>query len=397
MEITQGKQRFIDWDTLNKDSVQFVTAMLVGNNFCLVVYGLFAGKVILEYLHFDWIVSNPLILLLAQMLISTPIIILIAEFLPKLLGYRYNMYTLSILMPIASLIYRLFKFMGGNAITSWCSSFIFSQAKKSKYTGHIQKSKNQKKKKLQDIFRLEGEEIDQSNYLGMLMRMSENALGFDQLRVRNCMISSMNIKSFAINGSLEDLRAKFVETGFSRILIYENAMDTFIGYVHAFDMIKQEPKDIRAILIDIPKVFESMSIKEALRELTKSHKSLALVMDEYGNTSGLVSVEDMIEQIFGDIKDEHDKVSKEGNSSGIQELSKGKKYVVEARVKIEVLNEFAGLGLPISHEYETLAGFILNSTQDIPSVGDHLVLGEFHIEILEATRSAIRKVLLKKK
>ena len=391
MEISQRKRKSVNWHVVNKESVQFITAMLVGNSFCLVVYGFFAGKFITDSIQIHWITSNALLSLLAQVLISTPIIILMAEFLPKLLGYRYNRATLKILMPAAFWIYRSFKFLGINALTSSISNAVLRRGSNGEVPD-LQNTQDDRKKKFQDL--LQAEEGVQPD-LRMLMQMSKKTLGFDKLRVRDCMIPSVHIKALEVSESAQALQEKFAETGLSRIIIYERNMDKVLGYAHTFDMIKQTPKDIRSILIHLPRFFETVSVKEALKQLTASQKSIALVMDEYGNTSGLVGVEDMIEQIFGEIKDEHDELHERKNKEvEVRRLSKGE-YIVQARIKLEDLNALTGLNLPTSEEYETLAGLILHSKQDIPKNKERLTLYGVHIEILKATHSAIHQVALK--
>lgn len=295
----QGRSQVVDWDALGQDPVRFITAMLVGNNLCLVMYGLFAGEFTLSIFQSYGIELRGISSFLVQVLVSAPIVIVVAEFLPKIFGYRYHTQLLLFLMPVAFRFYQVLEYLRINLFMSWLSGYVLHRSSVRDRKSVVQKEQ------LKDVFH--SESGDTSSYFGMLMKMSENTLEFDRLRVGDCMIPAREVKAVEVDEHVDKLRLKFEETGRSRILIYDGTMENVLGYVHAFDMIKNIPKDIRAIsLRKLPEYDESERAQEALKKLRTSNNNIALVLGAKGKTAGLVSIEDIIEKIVGEIEDEHD-------------------------------------------------------------------------------------------
>ena len=227
----------------------------------------------------------------------------------------------------------------------------------------------------------ENDEIDYE------VRLFQNALNFSKVIARDCMIPRNEIVSVEIGESIEDLKKMFTETGLSKILVYRDSIDNIIGYTHSFELLK-EPASIKSILLPINIVPETVTVDKALNDLLESNRSIAVVVDEFGGTSGMFTTEDIMEEIFGEIEDEHD----------VEELTEqvleDGSYVFSARIEIDYLNEKYKLKIPESEEYETLAGYIINAMEDIPDALDLLEIDEFDMRILEVSENRIDLVKL---
>ncbi len=339
-----------------KQPAKFIGAMLLGNNIALVIYSIVMAK-FLEPIVIAYIADNELVVLLIQTIISTMVVLFFAEFLPKTL-FRINpnkVLTIAavpltiiyyILLPftyftvgISNLILNLFK------VDTSESDLAFSKIDLEDFVANIYESQE------------EGEDVDSE------IQIFKNALGFADVKVRECMVPRAEITALEIGGSIEELQLKFIETGLSKILIYRDSIDNIIGYAHSKELFKQ-PKSIRAILLPVSIVPEVMSANEMLKKSLKERRSVAVVVDEFGGTSGILTIEDIIEEIFGEIEDEHDK----------EELLEIKVaddvYQFSARIEIDYLNEKYKLNLPGSEEYETLGGFIISIHESIPEKGE---------------------------
>jgi CBS domain containing-hemolysin-like protein len=216
----------------------------------------------------------------------------------------------------------------------------------------------------------------------------QNALDFDKVKVRDCLIPRTEIVALDVSDEVEALRDKFYETGLGKILIYRGSIDEIIGYVHSFELFKK-PKSIRNILLPVPIVPETMPARELLNMLLSEHKSLAVVVDEFGGTAGLVTVEDVIEEIFGDIEDEHD------SEERVEEILAEDKYRFSARLEIDYINTTYKLDLPEGDDYETLGGLVVKVHESIPEVGERIVYEHFTFTIVRSTSRRIEEVILK--
>jgi putative hemolysin len=339
-----------------KQPAKFIGAMLLGNNIALVIYSVVMAK-FLEPIVITYIADNELIVLLIQTIISTMVVLFFAEFLPKTL-FRINpnkVLTIAaipltiiyyILLPftyftvgISNLILKLFK------VDTSESDLAFSKIDLEDFVANIYESQE------------DGEDVDSE------IQIFKNALGFADVKVRECMVPRAEITALEIENSIEELQLKFIETGLSKILIYRDSIDNIIGYAHSKELFKQ-PESIKAILLPVSIVPEVMSANEMLKKSLKERRSVAVVVDEFGGTSGILTIEDIIEEIFGEIEDEHDK----------EELLEIKVaddvYQFSARIEIDYLNEKYKLNLPESEEYETLGGFIISIHESIPEKGE---------------------------
>jgi putative hemolysin len=229
---------------------------------------------------------------------------------------------------------------------------------------------------------------DQEAEMQTEMRIFKNALDFTEVKVRECMIPRTEVVALSINEPIEKLRSLFIKTKLSKILIYQDTLENIIGFTHSFEIFKN-PKDISSILLPISIVPEAMPASELLNTFTEQHKSIALVVDEFGQTSGMVTIEDVMEEIFGEIHDEHD------TDEMIERQLGEKEYIFSGRLEIDYLNEKYGLNIPASDAYETLAGFIFHHHESVPSPKEEISIAPFVITILHVKDRRIEQVKLK--
>jgi putative hemolysin len=363
---------------------QFIGTMLVGNNIALVVYGVFMAEAlqphILDVLPSNY--QNEATLLIIQTVISTFLILITGEFLPKvlfrinpnkmleifalpILFFYYLLYPVVYLIRIFSeqVLRRIFK------IESFEAKTIFGRMDLDHFIQEIKSDSENDTGKTSEI------------------EMFQNALAFNEIRVRECMIPRTEIVAQSIDSDIEDLRLLFAETGLSRILIYRDNIDNIIGFVHSYEMFKQ-PKSIQSVILPVTIVPESMPARELLTLFTQQHKSIALVVDEFGGTAGIVTMEDVIEEIFGEIDDEHD----------VEDLTEKQlnenEYIFSGRLEIDYLNREYQLRLPEDENYETLAGLIIHHHESIPDVNDVIILEPYQFTILQVSDTKIDQVKL---
>ena len=229
---------------------------------------------------------------------------------------------------------------------------------------------------------MKGENIDSE------IQIFQNALEFHKVKAREVMVPRTEIIAVDIHQTVPVLKKVFIETGFSKIIVYKNSLDNIIGYVHAFELFKK-PRTIKSILLPVEIVPESMLIGDVLNALMKKQKSIAVVLDEYGGTSGIITVEDVVEELFGEIEDEHD------NQELLEERVSKNEFNLSARLEVDYLNEEYGLNIPKEEAYETLGGFIINHTENIPAKEEVVVVDDFFIKIIKASSTKIDDVYLK--
>jgi putative hemolysin len=361
---------------LTKNSSKFITTMLVGNNISLVVYSYFMGKVIVEYYDINSI--------LIQTVISTILILVTAEFLPKAIFRVYANETLKVFALPAYFFYILlyvFSFFI-NGISDFFLKFIFRTDKDTQQTLFSKEELGDYITEQLEIGNDNEEEIDSE------IQIFQNALEFQKVKAREIMVPRTEILAIEIHETVSKLRESFINSGFSKILVYKTSLDDIIGHVNAFELFKK-PKTIKSILLPVEIVPESMMINDVLNSLMKKRKSIAVVVDEYGGTSGMITVEDVVEELFGEIEDEHD----------VQELTdqiiSEKEFKFSARLEIDYLNEEYNLNIPKEEAYETLGGFIIDHTENIPEKGEVLVILDYEITILGVSSSKIEEINLK--
>ena len=361
---------------LTKNSSKFITTMLVGNNISLVLYSYFMGKVIVEYYGINSI--------LIQTVISTILILVTAEFLPKAIFRVYANETLKILALPAYFFYVLlyiFSFVI-NGISDFFLKFIFRTDKDAQQTVFSKEELGNYITEQLEFGNDSEEEIDSE------IQIFQNALEFQKVKAREIMVPRTEILAIEIHEKVSKLSESFINSGFSKILVYKTSLDDIIGHVNAFELFKK-PKTIKSILLPVEIVPESMMINDVLNSLMKKRKSIAIVVDEYGGTSGMITVEDVVEELFGEIEDEHD----------VQELTDERitetEFKFSARLEIDYLNEEYNLNIPKEEAYETLGGFIIDHTENIPEKGEVLEILGYEITILGVSSSKIEEIRLK--
>lgn len=383
LEIEKKQDNFISriLSKLTEKPSQFIVSMLIGNTLALVIYGFFASKVLLE-----WVVSagfqlSTLTIILIQTVIATLVILATSEFLPKVFFQIYANSLIKFFAIPAYLFYQLFYYV--SVFVLWISDFILSKFFKTK--GDSIPSFFSKAE-LGNYITEQMSTVDDQDNIDSEIQIFQNALEFSGVKARDIMTPRTEISAVEIYDTVATLKETFIETGYSKILVYQNSLDDIIGYVHSFDLFKK-PRTIKSILIPVEFVPQTIFIKDAMNLLTKKRKSVAIVLDEYGGTSGMITIEDIVEELFGEIEDEHD-----SEEAFIEKQINENQYLFSTRFDVEYLNETYKLEIPESDSYGTLGGFIVNHTKDIPQKGDEISIGNFHFTIEEATNKKIELV-----
>lgn len=366
-----------------KQSNNFISTMLVGNNIALVIYGILMAQII-EKEILGGLIENQAVLVLTQTIISTLIILVTGEFLPKTL-FRIdpNLMLKIAAVPLAVCYIILFPI---SRLASGLSGLILRifGVKVNRETSQRAFSKVDL-----DYFVQSGiENVENQDELDTEVKIFQNALDFSNVKVRDCIVPRTEIVAVDVNTPLEELRGKFVESGLSKILVYEDNIDNVIGYVHSSEMFRN-PADCRASVREILIIPETMTALKLMKLFMQQKKSMAVVVDEFGGTSGIVTLEDLVEEIFGEIEDEHD------STSYICKQIEEDEYVLSARLEIEKVNETFNLELPESDDYMTVSGLILTHHQSFPKLHEQVTIGHYQFKIVKVTATKIELVRLK--
>jgi CBS domain containing-hemolysin-like protein len=351
---------------------KFIATMLVGNNIALVVYGLYMGDLLMK-----WIPLEGFSGLLMQTLISTIVILLTAEFLPKVFFQIYANKLVKVFAVPAYFFYVIFSFISEFVI--WISDMVLKLFFKSE-GDTVQLSFS--KMELGNYISEQMETVEVEDQIDSEIQIFQNALDFSEVKSREVMIPRTEVVAVDIKTTPKEVVSLFVETGLSKILVYKENIDDILGYIHSFELFKK-PATIRKVLMPVIFVPETMLAKDVLNILTRKHKSVAVVIDEYGGTSGIMTVEDIIEELFGEIEDEHDSVAL------VEETLGDDRYRFSARHEVDYLNEAYKLELPEHENYETLGGLIVHETEGIPEIGETVRVEGFQFTIIEATSTKI--------
>ncbi len=368
---------------------KFIATMLIGNNIALVVYGLYMGDVLVDWFAqylttdstFFYYLFNELSLL-TQTIISTLVILVTAEFLPKVFFQIYANSLLKLLALPAYVFYLLFSFFSSFVI--WISDFVLKTFFKTK-GDEVQLAFT--KVELGNYISEQMESVEADDEVDSEIIIFQNALEFSEVKAREAMIPRTELTAIEIQDSIKNLSTLFTQTGHSKIVVFKNSIDDILGYVHAFDLFKN-PKSIKSMLMPVEFVPETMLAKDILNVLTKKRKSLAVVLDEYGGTSGILTVEDIVEELFGEIEDEHDSVAL------IEEQLDECSFLFSARLEVDYLNETYKLQLPEHENYETLGGLIVHFTQEIPEQDQQIKIENFQFTIQEVSNTKIELIAL---
>lgn len=375
---------------LTRKPSKFIATMLIGNNIALVVYGLFMGEALMGWFQSLLPLENAFLTalltdfsLLSQTLISTLIILLTAEFLPKVLFQIYANTLLKALAVPAYFFYLVFSLFSNFVIRV---SDVILKNLFGTHGDEVQLAFS--KMELGDYITEQMETVEEEDEVDSEIQIFQNALEFSMVKAREVMVPRTEITAVELHETPKNLAKLFTETGYSKILVYKETIDDIIGYVHSYELFKK-PKTMKSVLLPVEFVPETMLIQEILNVLTKKRKSIAVVLDEYGGTSGLMTVEDIVEELFGEIEDEHD--TTDLHEEQLDEYI----YKFSARLEVDYLNEQYKLELPESEEYGTLGGLIVNETGEIPDPETEIRVANFLFTILESSNTKIDLVTLR--
>ncbi len=387
LEIEKKQNNFFSniLKKITQSPSKFIATMLVGNNISLVVYGLYSGKLILEFFFPEINSSKSLdfVYIFYQTLISTFVILISAEFLPKVLFQIYANILLKYLSLPSYFFYVLLSPIT-YILNSISNSVLSKYFKTKKDELRIVFSKDE----LGDYINEELGHDSDSNELDSEIQIFQNALEFSNVRAREIMVPRAEIISSDRYNSLSSIKQIFVKNGLSKVLIYRENIDHIVGYISLLDMFK-EPESIKSIIRPVEFVPEAMLINDVLNLLTKKRKNIAIVIDEYGGTSGIITMEDIIEELFGEIEDEHD------SQDLLEKQLNNKTFIFSARLEVDYINNKYKLKIPESEQYETIGGFIVHNRQDIPAIGEVLNFPNYEFIIREVTNTKIETVEVK--
>lgn len=376
----QGKRSGILISQFMEKPSRFIGTTLLGFNIFLVIYGLMFSDLLRLSFWNPFGIKSEYIKLIFDTLISTFIVLLLGEFIPKAIFRAKNDQLLSFFAPVARFFYNLlypvaFIFV---RISEWILKYIFNVRVKDKDEAFSQVD-------LEHFFLQTREQDDDNQELNT--ELFENALSLPLVKVRQCLVPRTEVEAVEITDSVEEVRQKFVHTKLSKLVVYEEGIDNIIGYVHQLDLFKR-PADLRSILLSIPAVPESMSATDLINKFSKERKSIAWVVDEFGGTAGIITMEDVLEEIFGEIQDEYD------TEEFVEKQLSEKEYIFSGRMELDYLNEKYSFEFPES-ESETLSGYIINEHEAIPKQKETIVIGDIQFDILNVSETRIEIVKLK--
>lgn len=361
-----------------KHEAHFIAMLLLGNNIALVFFGLYAAQV-LEPIIESWGITSSGLILLIQTVLSTALVLITAEFLPKtFVQMNPNGYLKYTSLPMVIIYFIMYS---PTYLVLGMSTGILKLLKVDSSNTEKVFSKVDLEHYVQDI----NDRIRDEQDFGNEVQILQNALDFDTVKARDCMVPRTEIISVDVEDDIDKLMSKFIDTGKSKIVVYRENVDNIIGYVHSFEMFKS-PQSIKQILLPITFVPEAIPGKELLETFTTKSATIAVVVDEYGGTAGLVTIEDVIEEIFGEIEDEHDQ------EDWLEEVISEDEYRFSARIDIDYLIEEYDLKITPGEEYETLGGLILHHLESIPEAGTKIDIDELTFDIEKVSDNRIEVV-----
>ena len=380
-------------DTFYKHPNNFISTLLVGNNIALVVYGILMARLVNELILIpmgihvrDGECPNDIICLLTQTLLSTMIVLVTGEFLPKTL-FKINPNRMLSIFALPAFVFYVLLWPISKFTSSLSKGFLrMAGMKVEKDVG----GKTFTKVDLDYLIQSNIDNIDNEEEIKDEVKIFQNAPDFSTVKVRDCIVPRTEIVAVDENTEVDRLKALFVESGYSKIIVYKGDIDNITGFIHSSEMFRLSGNDHWTHRIkDVPIVPETMNAQKLLGTLISQKRSIAVIVDEFGGTSGIVTLEDLVEEIFGEIEDEHD------NSNYTAKDIGGGEYIISARLEIEKANEMLGLNLPESDEYITVGGLILHEYQSFPKLNEVVRFGHWEFKILQNTTTKIELVKLK--
>ncbi|HVZ55630.1 MAG TPA: hemolysin family protein [Chitinophagaceae bacterium] len=364
--------------------VRFLGTTLVGFAIFLCFFGLEVSAVmrpVWDYLsrQVHWRIPDG-IHIVAEITIATFVVLIFAEFIPRAIFRARSNAMLSGLARVVDFFYQMFSPIASGLIdlSEWVLKYIFNVRinEEKQVLGYSD---------LENLFQQSRDEHEEKQDLNT--ELFENALELPRIRIRQCLVPRKEIVGIEVKSSLEELRARFIETKLSRLVVYENNIDHILGYVHQLDLFKN-PASLQSILLPIPAVPESMNVTDLISQFTRERKSIAWVVDEFGGTAGIITMEDLLEEIFGEIQDEYD------TEEFVEKQIAEREYIFSGRLELDYLNEKYELEFPVS-ESETLSGYIINFHETIPRQKERIIIGDYEFEILHVSDTRIEMVKLR--
>ncbi len=381
LELDKSKGKFYSKMIafFSKNESDFITTMLVGNNISLVVYGIVMTQILTPKLELFF--NSDFILLLIQTIIATLIVLVTAEFLPKTI---FRVFPNQILNIFSIPIWLFFVFLRPISIlmlkiTNVILKYVLKQ--------DIADDKQVFGKTDLDDFLSNVKSAEGAEDTRVEVKMLQNALDLSEKRVRECMIPRTEIIAIDMLSSMDEVKAKFIDTKLSKLLVFKGNIDKIIGYVHSYDLFKS-PKNLKSILLPLPFVPESMKAMELLNQFIESNKGVAVVLDEFGGTAGMITIEDVTEEIVGEIVDEHDV------DEAVDQQIDATTFILLGRDYVEDINSKYNLALPESDEYETISGLLLDFLEKIPKKEDIIEFKGYHFTIINVSKTTIQEVKL---
>ncbi|PZX60506.1 hemolysin family protein [Hydrotalea sandarakina] len=380
----QGRNGGIIVSKFLEKPTQFIGTCLIGTNLFLVAYGLLFDELLNSSIwnffkrFFD--IENSYLKLVFNTFLSTLIVLIFGEFIPKAIFRARNDSLLIVFAPLAKFFHNIFQplalfFVG---ISQWILKYIFNVPIKDK-------SEVFSKVDLEHLYQ-QNKDNDEEN-AEVNNELFENALSLPMVKIRQCLVPRTEIEAVEINTPLEEVREKYIQTKLSKLIVYEDTIDNILGYIHQLDLFKK-PASIKDILLPIPTVPETMSATDLISKFSKERKTIAWVVDEFGGTAGIVTLEDVLEEIFGEIKDEYD------TEELVEKQIAEKEYLLSGRLELDYLNEKYHLEFN-DEESETLSGFIINKHSTIPKPKERIIIGPYQFDVLNVSETRIDMVKLK--
>lgn len=376
----QGKTSGIIISKFLEEPAKFIGTCLVGLNVFLVIYGLLFSLLLKNSVWNPFHIHNEYIKLIIDTCLSTIIVLIFGEFIPKAIFRAKNDALLSFFAPVANMFHGLFKSVASLfvSISQWILKYLFNLRvdEKEEAFSHVD---------LEHFFQQTKEQDDDSEELNK--ELFENALSLPTVKVRQCLVPRTEIEAVEITATIEEVKQHFIHTQLTKLVVYEDSIDNILGYIHQLDLF-QKPADLKSILLPIPAIPESMSATDLISKFTKERKSIAWVVDEFGGTAGIVTMEDVLEEIFGEIKDEFD------TEEFVEKQLAEHEFIFSGRLELDMLNEKYNLNFDVT-ESETLSGYIINRYEAIPKQKETIIIGNYQFDILSVSDTRIETVKLK--
>lgn len=377
----QGKTSGIILGKFMEQPANFIGSCLVGLNIFLVIYGLLFSELLhpaFEYLK----IENSLVKLLFDAVLSTTVVLLFGEFLPKAIFKAKNDFLLAVFAPIANFFYKILQPFASFFVDAaeWILKYLFNINVKNKTEAftHVDL----------EHFIKQNEDHDGQDNPEHSKELLKNAMSLPTIKIRECLVPRTEIEGIDINATINDLKKHFVETKLSKLVVYDNSIDEIRGYIHQLDLFKK-PTEIKDILLPIPVVPESMGATDLINKFTKERKSIAWVVDEFGGTAGIITMEDLLEEIFGEIKDEHDE------EEFVEKQISQTEFIFSGRLELDYLKENFNLTFSEDTESETLSGYIIDKHEAIPAAKEVIVIDHYQFDILNVSDTRIEMVKMK--